>query len=323
MPPVQSPVGQACDRRPSFFHQGVPEVSVILPTCDRPQLLARSLQSVLEQEGVDLEVIVVDSNHASPPVAENPHVAEMLADPRVVLIRPEPRPYSASTSRNAGLAQVRGEWVSFLDDDDEYLPGRLARPLALARRQQARIVLCGYWFQWPRRRRLRQCEYEECVGDDILMRARLITSMITYRHDPAMRFDETLLTAEDRVFGLTYLNRHGITSIPNVPEPLAVMHLQAVSIHKNKEAAWQSYRVALRLARQGAFSPRARRALMVQGAIERGMAGHGSWGRYLGLLREQVRLRGLRQWRFVIFALLARARTQPVDTSYGSPRPAS
>lgn len=301
----------------------MPEVSVILPTCDRPQLLARALGSVLNQEGVDLEVIVVDSNHESPPVAENAHVAEMLADPRVILIRPEPRPYSASTSRNAGLKVVRGEWVSYLDDDDEYLPGRLARPLARAKEEGARVVLCGYWFQWPRRRRIRQCETTSYHGDEILTRARLITSMIMHRHDPTMRFDETVLTAEDRIFVLTYVNRHQVTTIPNVPEPLAVMHLQAVSIHKNKEAAWISYLVALRLARRGAFSPRARRALLVQGAIERGMAGYGTWWRYLGLLRWQVQLRGWRQWRFVIFALLARARAKPSDNSYGSPRTAS
>lgn len=95
----------------------MPEVSVVLATCDRPKLLVRALGSVLQQTDVDFEVILVDSNHDCDPVKDNPLVADLLADPRVVLVRPEPRPYSAATARNAGLALVRGEWVSYLDDD--------------------------------------------------------------------------------------------------------------------------------------------------------------------------------------------------------------
>lgn len=301
----------------------MPEVSVVLATCDRPKLLVRALESVLRQTGVDFEVIVVDSNHDCAPVEENPLVAEMLADPRVVLVRPEVRPFSASTARNAGLDHVRGEWVSYLDDDDEYLPGRLSRPLALAKQDQAAVVLCGYWFQWPHRRRLRQCDASGFRGDELLTRARLITSMIMHRHDPELRFDERILTAEDRVLMLEFFNRHAVTEIPCLPEPLVVMHLSEVSIHKNKEAAWRSYLVALRLARRGAFSARARRALLVLGNIERAMAGYGSFPRYLGLLAEQVRLRGMGQWRFVIYALLTRLTARGETTDYGSPRSAS
>ncbi len=298
----------------------MPEVSVVLATCDRPKLLVRALGSVLQQTDVDFEVILVDSNHDCDPVKDNPLVADLLADPRVVLVRPEPRPYSAATARNAGLALVRGEWVSYLDDDDEYLPGRLAQPLARAQQDGAAVVLCGYWFQWPRRRRLRQCDATWFEGDELLTRARLITSMIMHRHDPALRFNERILTAEDRVLMLEFCNRHAVTRVPCVAEPLVVMHLSEVSVHKNKEAAWQSYLVALRLARRGAFSRRARRALLVLGNIERAMAGYGSFRRYLGLLAEQVRLRGLGQWRFVIYALLTRLKAREQRTHYGSPR---
>lgn len=127
----------------------MPEVSVILPTCDRPDLVGRALRSVLGQTDVDLEVLLVDSNHDAEPVRTNANVLDMLADDRVRLIEPDPRPFSAASARNAALPLVRGNWVSYLDDDDLYEPGKLAAQLELARESGKPLVLCGYTFVWP------------------------------------------------------------------------------------------------------------------------------------------------------------------------------
>jgi glycosyltransferase involved in cell wall biosynthesis len=97
-------------------------VSVVVPAFNRERFLAAAVQSALDQTYTRLEVIVVDdgSTDGTPEVART----LALADPRVrVVRRTNGGPASA---RNTGLEAARGEYVSFLDSDDVYLPGKLA-----------------------------------------------------------------------------------------------------------------------------------------------------------------------------------------------------
>ena len=54
----------------------MPEVTVILPTCDRPLLVGRALDSLRAQTFTDFELLLVDGNRAGPPVGENPQLAQ-------------------------------------------------------------------------------------------------------------------------------------------------------------------------------------------------------------------------------------------------------
>jgi len=105
-----------------------PEVSIIISTHDRPELAKHALASALRQTFEDLEVIVVDDGSIQPF-----HGGE--TDPRVSVVRlPESRGVSAA--RNTGLAQARGRWVTFLDDDDEMLPEMIELSLRAAAESQ-------------------------------------------------------------------------------------------------------------------------------------------------------------------------------------------
>ena len=99
------------------------EVSVVIPTRDRPALLATAVRCALAQEGLAVEVIAVDDGSAQP-------LAPWPGAGPVVLRHPEPRGVSAA--RNTGIAAAAGEWVAFLDDDDVWAPAKLARQLAAA-----------------------------------------------------------------------------------------------------------------------------------------------------------------------------------------------
>jgi glycosyltransferase involved in cell wall biosynthesis len=99
-----------------------PVVSVVIPTRDRPSLVAGAVRSALDQEGVRVEVCVVDDG-SSPPLVLPPDIA---ADGRVVLLRLD-GPCGSSAARNAGIAATRSALVAFLDDDDVWLPGKLLR----------------------------------------------------------------------------------------------------------------------------------------------------------------------------------------------------
>lgn len=286
----------------------VPEVSVILPTCDRPHLVRRALASVVRQTFADLEILLVDANRASPPVAANPALADLLRDPRVRVVDARAT-RNASMSRNAGLATARGRWITFLDDDDEYRPEKIAAQLALATATDSRLVLCGLEFVWPRRRRQRQIRQEVFHGDEIVTHAIFNTPLLFHRRDASIRFDETLRTGHDLTYALEFVLRHQLPLLRSVPRPLVVFHPQpaALSVHGDREAAWIGWRAAWRLARRR-FSRRACRSLLAFGRLERANAGYGTTAHFLRCLRDIVRLRGLREWRLVAFSLLTRLR---------------
>jgi glycosyltransferase involved in cell wall biosynthesis len=103
----------------------LPDISVVLATYDRRPSLPRAIASVLAQDGVRFELIVVDD-------ASRDGTADylaMLCDPRIRVITAE-RNGGPSAARNLGLKAARAGIVACLDSDDAYLPRRLAAPLA-------------------------------------------------------------------------------------------------------------------------------------------------------------------------------------------------
>jgi glycosyltransferase involved in cell wall biosynthesis len=102
-----------------------PRVSVVIPTRGRPDLVGGAIASVASQTMTDLEIVVVVDGPDAPTEA----VLAAIAEPRMrVEVLPEPR--GAPVARNRGVAVARGEFVAILDDDDLWLPGKLAAQLA-------------------------------------------------------------------------------------------------------------------------------------------------------------------------------------------------
>lgn len=94
-----------------------PLFSVIIPTFNRPLLLHRSITSVLAQSLGDFELIVVDDG-SSVPCGSN---IEIPVDHRIRVITNRIQ-LGAAAARNIGIKHARGRYISFLDDDDEFLP---------------------------------------------------------------------------------------------------------------------------------------------------------------------------------------------------------
>ena len=105
----------------------MPRVSVLLTTYNRPGMLREAIQSVLAQTYEDYELIVLDDNSSHPGQRD---VLWEYRD-RIVLyksdVTAEERPERVryAVLANTGLALARGEYVSYLCDDDLYLPNRL------------------------------------------------------------------------------------------------------------------------------------------------------------------------------------------------------
>ncbi|UXX79596.1 glycosyltransferase [Reichenbachiella carrageenanivorans] len=113
------------------------KVSVIIPTRNRPASLQSALQSVLIQPLVVLEIVVIDDASKQQYIAEIIQVASQ--DDRIRLVRNE-KNIGVSACRNQGIAMAKNDYLLFLDDDDELLPGMLVQSLEAIRGRD--VVSC-------------------------------------------------------------------------------------------------------------------------------------------------------------------------------------
>ena len=103
-----------------------PLVSVIVPTYKRKDTLRSSLDSLLSQSYSPVEIIVVDDNAD---IEWNNHVQNILKEyPSVVYIC-NSKNLGSAESRNVGIRAAKGDYITFLDDDDIYLPEKIDNQL--------------------------------------------------------------------------------------------------------------------------------------------------------------------------------------------------
>lgn len=109
-----------------------PRVSVVIPTYRRPELLPRAIRSVLGQTFSSLELIIVDDNGLGHP--EQTRTQQLLADtfddPRIRYVVND-GDSGGSGARNTGIRHARGRYIAFLDDDEDWVPEKLERQVAV------------------------------------------------------------------------------------------------------------------------------------------------------------------------------------------------
>lgn len=110
------------------------KVSVIIPTYKRPMdILSRAVESVFAQTYEHIELIVIDDSPDSyADRAEIQRYMQSKQNAGVIYMQNETN-LGGSLSRNRGIDVATGAYISFLDDDDEYLPGKIERQVAYMR----------------------------------------------------------------------------------------------------------------------------------------------------------------------------------------------
>lgn len=97
-----------------------PFISVVIPLYNKEKSIAQSLKSVLSQTYTNFEVVVVDDGSTDKSV----EVVKSIGDTRILLLgQPNAGP---SKARNTGVKNAKGDWIVFLDADDELLPEALS-----------------------------------------------------------------------------------------------------------------------------------------------------------------------------------------------------
>lgn len=124
--------------------QQLPLISVYMPTFNRVNMAIRAIESVLAQDYSNIELLVVDD--ASTDDTWHVLTNKYMNDERVRFFR-QSRGQGACAARNRAISEAKGDFVTGIDDDDEFLPHRLSS-LYSAYDDQYSCVCSGYIWDY-------------------------------------------------------------------------------------------------------------------------------------------------------------------------------
>ncbi len=221
------------------------KVSVIIPTYRRPQFLQRAVQSVLNQTYDNIEVVVVDDN--MPDSEARDKTAELMmkyaSDDRVKYVC-NARSMGGGPARNEGIKAANGEYITFLDDDDEYLPCKVEVQLAFVLENGLEmafsdVCLCdanGKTVEYRRHDYVTDCSNAELLRQHIL-HSLGPTSTFMIRRDVLLNAGGFIDVPMGQDFMLMWRMIEAGTKIGYFPESNIIQYLHdegRISTGKNK-----------------------------------------------------------------------------------------
>ncbi|SFG21081.1 Glycosyltransferase, GT2 family [Novosphingobium sp. CF614] len=222
----------------------MPLVSVVIPTFGRATLVCRAVGTALSQTMRDLEVIVViDGNDPATRAA-----LAAIGDPRLRVIS-HPTRRGAGAARDTGADAATGTWIALLDDDDEWLPGKLAAQLAAAPDEPAvlmtlsRVISKAGTFVRPGEAYDERIPLDEWLfdrrtwtkgGESFLQCSSLMMPRALFA---LMRFAD-MKQHDDWEFVLRAVKQHGYRLV-TVPEPLVVYYMPEARASLSRTHTWR------------------------------------------------------------------------------------
>jgi len=206
--------------------KGKPLVTAVVTTYNRPQMVQRAIQSILAQTYEPLEIIVVEDGSDSG-LEDWLHIQGLS---QVCYFRLEEN-QGLPTARNTGLNKSKGEYIAYLDDDDEWKPEKIQKQIELAERLNSdyAIIYCGFEVKDKADRVvvLNMPRLKGTIRDEIVKKGlNTIPSSFLFRKDTLLRiggFDTDLYTGIDHDMWMK-LSKYGYKT-DCVNEPL-VVHTQ-------------------------------------------------------------------------------------------------
>jgi glycosyltransferase involved in cell wall biosynthesis len=174
----------------------MPTVSVIIPVYNRAWVLKGAIDSVLGQDFHDFEIVVVDDGSTD-------NTLEILqSHEQICVVRQDHRGVSAA--RNAGIARAAGRFITFLDSDDLWLPGKLSAQVDFFNTHSDALI-CQTEEIWVRNGirvnpKKRHKKYSGMIFEHCLELCIVSPSAVMMRRclfDKIGGFDETLPVCED------------------------------------------------------------------------------------------------------------------------------
>ena len=182
-----------------------PEISVVIPAYNVAGYIEDSVRSALAQEGVRLEVVIVDDSSTD----GTWEAIGRISDPRVRALRLD-RNGGPSLARNAGIAVATGNWIAVLDGDDRLLPGRLRRCLDRAAAGGADMVIDNLTISRERDGKSFPMFSDAALRKlETLTLARFIAGNLLFSRGHALGYLKP-------IFSSRFLKQHGLAYDPDI-----------------------------------------------------------------------------------------------------------
>jgi len=312
-------------------------VSVVIPTRNRPQMVLAAVRSALSQTLAPGEVIVVIDGPAAldaagpQPAADDGTEAALaqVADKRLRILA-LPSQVGGAEARNTGVRAATGHWIAFLDDDDLWLPGKLAVQLGFAAALPADItpvLSCPVLARSP--------QWEESWPRTAYHPGELMAEYLFcrrgWRYGSALLQTSTLLAPRELLLRVPFtlgLRKHQdwdwllrATAEPDVAVypvgkvPLAIFHVEGERSSVGRACDWR-FSLAWASQRQSYFTPRAFAGFLVTECAAQ--AGAQGWRDRLAfvaaLLRAEPRLMPAQLLQLTVFLLLSQKVRRAIRT---------
>lgn len=195
-----------------------PRVTVFIPAYNRADYIELAIDSILQQDFTDFEVLVVDDGSTD----ATPELVAAYEDPRVRLER---NTYNSGipATRNRGLTEARGEFIALLDSDDYSYPFRLRRQVDYLTRNP-HVAQVGGWctLMDPQARLLRRVRRQPTRPEDVdvhlLFHCSLINRTIMARTAILREFgyDESFPRCQDYDLHARLAEHHAMANLPSI-----------------------------------------------------------------------------------------------------------
>jgi glycosyltransferase involved in cell wall biosynthesis len=204
--------------------QPLPLVSAIIPTRNRPNMLFRAVRSIACQTYPNIELIIVDDEPEGS-IEERLRQETGLHSCRVIKNGRKP---GGAGARNTGFLESEGEFIGFLDDDDEWMARKIEKQVEVFQNSNDKVgIVCAYDViihnstEIIRHRKLEGNMYEALCREHIV--GNTSVPLIKRKTlDESGLFDEDMPAAQDTELWLRIAKKYHFAT---VEEPLALIHL--------------------------------------------------------------------------------------------------
>ncbi|HEX8677859.1 MAG TPA: glycosyltransferase [Segetibacter sp.] len=210
-------------------------ISVIIPCFNSERFIVRAIESVLKQTYKNYEIIVVDNNSFD-------NTTGIIYDymnrcPNKIKVLHEYKK-GAPAARNKGLYEAKGEWIQFLDSDDELLPDKLKQQIEVADSSEADVVTGSSYIYKVINNKLDKSLRKVESGDvwKGLLTSKLgITSANLWKRKALLAvegWDENKSSSQE--YDLLFRMLKNNSNISFCPVPLTIVHINPNSVSNSQ-----------------------------------------------------------------------------------------